>query len=595
MTSHRKNNDSTTTKHVCVFGLVMSWLVGMTALALGAVCLAYELRNGVAVHLQLENKEREIIPLLLNIVVTLLVDSMGYIHSCALRWVMHREGLLEFNSNLRLLRVSKYSPANGLVANGVCFVGILLSYGSTSLVFLTMKPELAAILGKAYVYQVGDHTGVHINYIALFTLGGGLISQALVTTWALGTTNITTWSSNPLDVVYAFIHDEHDGHRIEPRTGRCMMGVHLAKEDAKSLRPSPKQKPMITANFRVKRILALLLLTPIIAAAWAVGTLAYVRKYEVLGAYFWPLIPLFQEGTRRSCSGQYCGSSVLNIGWTTTNGAWGTFGGVVLVMIIQSIVTVSLQGAELLVNLSRDEEVYRKLIGPKGTNGHYNSIWASFTSWRTLVLFALKAGVHWMFGLSINLQCEIGVNMYPAQIVYLSFFTLFMAIFGLYLALHRPKGYLPATYGHIQTMADVIDEWSDSGCMFWGEKDPGDPQRGIPGYTGTSSHRLKAPDERQFYGGQREKFCGPLARHSASNLSISSVATRPSSSSNTATTLAPPGWIPLQLISNPGSREQGSRRSSSSRHFSMTSVHSGQSNHTERSNESMQPFLAESG
>jgi hypothetical protein len=190
---------------------------------------------------------------------------------------------------------------------------------------------------------------------------------------------------------------------------------------------------------------------------------------------------------------------VLNVGWSASNGAAGAVGAVFLIMGFQSVVTLSLHCAELIVNLARDEKVYRALIGHRGTNGHYNSIFAAFTSWRTLFLFALKAGVHWMFGLAINLQFQLGVNMQPPQIFYFAGFSLAAAVFGLLLSVWSPRGYLPPSYGHIQTMADVIDEWVPSGCMFWGEK--GDEN---PGYTGTSTHELREPDERKWYGGQKD-------------------------------------------------------------------------------------------
>ncbi len=112
-------------------------------------------------------------------------------------------------------------------------------------------------------------------------------------------------------------------------------------------------------------------------------------------------------------------------------------------------------------------------------------------SWQAISLFVLKAGVHWMFGLAINLSFLLGVNMYPPQIFYFAGLTLVLAGFGTYLAFRRPTGYLPASYGHIQTIADVIDEWADSGCMFWGHKADGVPA-GEPSYAGTSTKPTQA-------------------------------------------------------------------------------------------------------
>jgi hypothetical protein len=424
---------------------------------------------------------------------------MGYVHSCSLRWSLQREGKLDFNSNLRLLTAAKHSRPNGTIPNALYLTGIVLSYGSTSLIFLSLNPELARLLGKAYDSE--DIDGVHINAVALFTLGVGFLLQAIITNWALVETNIPTWSSNPLDVARTCCVDEHDGHRVEPRIGRCMMSVHLAKEDARCCKPRPKQRPMITAHPNVRRIIILLWTLPILSGIWGGAVYGYLLKGSRNGVFgrSWSLLPIFTGSTDSNCGTQQCtdGTSVLNVGWTA-NGAAGVVGAVFLIMAFQSVVTLSLHCAELIVNLSRDEKVYRALIGTRGTNGHYNSIFTAFTSWQTLILFALKAGVHWMFGLAINLQFQLGVNMHPPQIFYFSAFCLAAAIFGLLLSVWRPKGYLPASYGHIQTIADVVDDWADSGCMFWGEK-----QAGNPGYTGTSTHRLKQPDERMWYGGQQ--------------------------------------------------------------------------------------------
>ncbi|KAK3314641.1 hypothetical protein B0H66DRAFT_316708 [Apodospora peruviana] len=614
MAVQKQHDDSRYTRNACVLGLVVSWFVGIGSLLGGGICLYTEIRDGTATHIVMSHTWREILPLLLNVVVTLLNDSMGYIHSCSLRWALQREGLLEFNSNLRLLRASKYSRPNGMVANAVYLIGIVLAYGSTSLTFLSLNPDLAELLDRGY--ETDDTHGVHINAIALLTLGAGLFFQATITNWALVTTSIPTWSSNPLDVVRACTHDETDGHRIEPRIGRCMMGIHQAKEDARSQRPSPKQRPMITAHYRVLRIIVLLWVSPILSAAWGGGIQAYITKGHrngVLGRS-WSLLPIFTGITDSTCSISQCtdGTSVLNVGWSAEHGTAGTVGAVFLITAFQSIVTVSLHCAELIVNLSRDEAIYRELIGPKGTNGHYNSVWAAFTSWQTLFLFALKAGVHWIFGLAINLQFQLGVNMYPPQIFYFTAFALVTAVFGLYLSLRRPKGYLPAAYGHIQTMADIIDEWSDSGSMFWGEKYPGIPHRGVSGYTGTSTERLKDPDERHWYGGQKQHDPSHL-RHRKSAVTVSSVAatTVPVNTTNvnylTTTGISPapvyyyppvavppppPPQQPFQPMYSYPQWTQQAPPAAPSQYPSVSSLNSAYSGYSTYSNQSTQPFLS---
>ncbi len=90
--------------------------------------------------------------------------------------------------------------------------------------------------------------------------------------------------------------------------------------------------------------------------------------------------------------------------------------------------------------------------------------------------------------------------MYPPQIFYFTGFALMVAIFATYVSLRRPLGPLPATFGHLQTMADLIDDWEDR--MFWGHKQDG--YSGLPSYAGTSARRLEMPIMDHFYGGVKK-------------------------------------------------------------------------------------------
>ncbi len=435
--------------------------------------------------------------------VTLLNDSMGYIHSVSLRWSLQREGKLDFNSNLRLLSSSKYSKPNSWYSNTVYLSGIVLSYSSTSLIFLSLNPQLAQILQDSYK---GNMSEIHVNAIALIAFGVGLLAQALVTTWALVTADMPTWSSNPLDVVRECMH-ENEGHRVYHRPGRCMMSAHMAREDRRNCKPRSTQKSMFAAHETVRWVFFLLWILPPLGGIWGGAIYAIILRGDVHGVLgrSWALLPVFTGYTDSNCRAHTCtdGTSILNVAWSTYSGAPGTLGSIFLITGFQAVVTMSLHCAELIVNLSRDEAVYRKLIGPKGTNGHYNSIVAACSSWQTITLFCFKAGVHWLFGLAINLSFRLGVNLYPPQIFYFTGLALAVALFGTYLAFRRPQGYLPASYGHIQTIADVIDEWADSGCMFWGHKADG-RHPGEPSYAGTSTRFLEQPHPNRPYGGMAQ-------------------------------------------------------------------------------------------
>ena len=68
-----------------------------------------------------------------------------------------------------------------------------------------------------------------------------------------------------------------------------------------------------------------------------------------------------------------------------------------------------------------------------------------------------------------------------------------LAIFTTYLVVRRPHGPQPAAWGHFQTLADLIDDWSldPVGHLWWGDKGVSDD--GIR-HAGTSMRREELGD-----------------------------------------------------------------------------------------------------
>jgi hypothetical protein len=83
--------------------------------------------------------------------------------------------------------------------------------------------------------------------------------------------------------------------------------------------------------------------------------------------------------------------------------------------------------------------------------------------------------------------------MYPPQIFYLAGAMLIVSLFATYVCTIRPKGPLPATFGHLQTIADLIDDFQPR--MYWGHK-----ESGIVCYAGTSADSLPGPFMNRLYG-----------------------------------------------------------------------------------------------
>lgn len=94
-------------------------------------------------------------------------------------------------------------------------------------------------------------------------------------------------------------------------------------------------------------------------------------------------------------------------------------------------------------------------------------------SFPALLLFALKPLIHWFYGLACTTTFSWGINMRAPQILYLGAAAAVMALLTAIYALWRLKGPQPAMYGHLQTLADLVDFWAEEGKgMFLGSKGP---------------------------------------------------------------------------------------------------------------------------
>lgn len=144
----------------------------------------------------------------------------------------------------------------------------------------------------------------------------------------------------------------------------------------------------------------------------------------------------------------------------------------VTVIAMQSPITLGLHCAELEVALARDERVWRTLASRNGSLdcGIYNSCTMPLTSWPSFVLLLFKPVIHWLFGLAFATDLCSGLIMFVPQSVYLSIVWGLFVLLCLAVAFWRPRGPLPASYGHIQTMADIVDVLSPK--MYWGDKSP---------------------------------------------------------------------------------------------------------------------------
>ncbi|OCK86474.1 hypothetical protein K432DRAFT_284596, partial [Lepidopterella palustris CBS 459.81] len=69
------------------------------------------------------------------VVITIINDTLGNIHTVTLRWALYRENRLEFNSNLRLFSSTK-SIWNSWYVNLFILVCVIATYASSPFLLL---------------------------------------------------------------------------------------------------------------------------------------------------------------------------------------------------------------------------------------------------------------------------------------------------------------------------------------------------------------------------------------------------------------------------------------------------------------------------
>ncbi|KAG1756049.1 hypothetical protein EDB19DRAFT_1957714 [Suillus lakei] len=111
------------------------------------------------------------------------------------------------------------------------------------------------------------------------------------------------------------------------------------------------------------------------------------------------------------------------------------------ITVVRAPLTLGLHCSELITNVIRDERYWRCVAGRKGLRTTTNPLKPVFIIPLSLMLFIAKP--------------------------FLPLF-IFACVFTI-MALRRPRGPQPAAYGHVQTLANLVEyEWSP--VMWWGHK-----------------------------------------------------------------------------------------------------------------------------
>ena len=497
-------NASRGTRSACICAISVGAALAVACIISG-VCVIHSNPDSLAASLKMSAFQQEALSLFINLLLALCTGSMMFVHSVSLRWALYREGRLEYNTNIRIFTSSKRHGPNAWYANAVSLICLILSYGASSLLFLANALDgVDEEAADAYTGFVTDNTEQAISGISLIALGAGLSGQAGIAIWCVlrSGKDVPTWSSNPLNNTLAAIH----GHYIQRRPGRCMLSVHqqLGLDSSSKAYPLRKQGNISQTHHSIRYIILLLWTLAIFAAGWTVSIVIALHKIEAADYQTWefalcwtPLPPSNRHGNNLALSMNpaYNGSNrIVSFGYVTQ-----TILGLLFVSLLQAAQTIALHSAELIVNLCRDESVWRaselkqrRMVN--GTQRDTNPFKAALVSWESIVLFLAKAVMHWIIARSMipsissdmdaadnflgihRIKNPNGISLnfemiYSRLFIY-TIMALALAAFVTYLALRQPQGPQPAAMGHLQTLADLIDDWTmdHKGRMWWGDK-----------------------------------------------------------------------------------------------------------------------------
>ncbi|PVF93601.1 hypothetical protein CPB86DRAFT_93071 [Serendipita vermifera] len=418
--------------------------------------------------------------LALNTLVTLCNVATGNVHSTILKWALISKGKPGFNANLRLLSSAGgfFSP-NGWPANILHATCLIVSQASVSVVLLP-GPQQSQTL---------------IPSMAIVAIGSSLLLQSLLILGNFLTIHVPTWSTSPLDVAMAAkggVPDPKNPNRpiegsvIQYHRYRCLHSAADRKKDMGAMEPRRTQPSAWKTHKRVKSIVYLTWSLVLASFLWSYILFALIasdleREYihaSCSAARFMPIV-----NTQDHCLVRFTFNKWAQVDGELPNNKSIAFN-LALFIAFQGILALGLHCGELIVTLSRDEGLWRKASTGTGAKHSGNQLY-NFISWQSLLFLSFNPLLHWIMGNSLVIV-HGATAMYPMQIIWLTVGLTLIAILITFLSRRQPQGPQPSTFGHLQTLVDLIDE--DAKILYWGNKAP-DPQNQTK-HAGTSARNL---------------------------------------------------------------------------------------------------------
>ena len=501
-------------------GLTLVWISGVVCIAVASSLFARQ-RPYTAVGQTARlpagsviiGNQGEVYAFLVTALVTMCTEGTGFVHDVCLRWDLFREGRLGWTTNLRLLSTSRVTHATRTPSNLLYFSTLALAYTASSQIFV---PTAFTASYMANLQGFGMLLGTSASGAALMILGICFFLQAAIVTWIYlaSRRHIKTWSSNTLTILLACmssnsamasasdnpkyssvvstatrVSHEHD-HILEHRLGPPPCS-----------HPCNRQASLFaTRKIAIRRTLCVISALPVLIIIWAAIVLNAWKRSEapisfdefasgptklnktlqhmmVTDSDTFPAIQPFSIQNNPGSA-----PSLINAGTTM-------FICLTIVFCLQIYLTFALHCSEVLINSARDQRFWEKAARgmdskERGAPLNMNVVTSFFANHPNVILLLAKIVAHWLFNQSLlpiivlsnnydnaNWQCIL------TQICYYGVPTLFLAAVAIiltgvawYEACRSPRGPQPSTYGHLQTLTELVDEWGNGERLYWGDK-----------------------------------------------------------------------------------------------------------------------------
>lgn len=446
-------------------------------------------------------------PLLLNLFLTAAFSSMGSIDATVLRWALwHKiiEGEPIYASNPRLLTPVKDHAPLSWFTNLVSGIALVLAYGATNT--LTLEIEVIGVTAASRdPLDVkpfdGPHHGLDFNALSLIFIGACLFIQFSITSWNImwDPALARTWNSNPIIMGRA-------GHQFPRRKGDSETVVHLGssrwlrflcifkKEQdehralTKSSDTTLAQPESAKGDNQTTYLEAHLTNQPSLH-----NTCKFVRRLKLA---LWSLVALSLiaviivatfAARRSSNSNQFVHNQQQD---TDAASYWQWYGylffpyvanyytivddqrvwlGILLQSIFQAPITLALHCTSIIIGMNMDELSWRQVTSETGARINGDPIFDALRNWPAWIFFVFKAVLQWILGYAIySSQLLVSVSLIP--LVTLLALLFMLGIFCEFLTSWSPKGTLPATWGNIDLLAELIGKAKGEGeYMYWNE------------------------------------------------------------------------------------------------------------------------------